>query len=543
MRARTPGLLILSCTGCAAWQSPMAPAARIHHPESGPALAHTPPAPPGLPDAPRLKETPKPPPAALDPKKPQRDLPIDSGPIVPPFAPSVAPDGPLKLSEVLSGTSRAFPLLLALEQQRAITSGQRLSAEGAFDLQMRARGTNTEGSFQNSRLDVGVEQAVPFWGMTSFAGYRFGYGTYPVYYGDRKTADGGELRAGFTVPLLRDGPIDRRRAALRQAQIVENLADPVIRRARLDFLTAAVRAYYAWIAAGERYAVAAALLKLANDRQVGFEEQFRRGAIAEFIPIQNSAQIRAREGELAAARRRLEEAGFNLGLYVRDNNGDPITPTSERLPRDFLQQQPTPGDPNKVAADILTALANRPELERFRLLKDRAAVDLQLAKNATFANLDAGLSLTQDVGYSKPSSNPDPIFGSSRQSAEMFLSYSRPAQLREARGRVITAQAQIAELLATERFERDRISAQVQDAVSNVERSLQRLVAARSEAEITTRVAVLERERFRDGASDLLAVNLQEIAAAAAATKVIDALTDYYRALAEYRVALGLDPE
>jgi outer membrane protein TolC len=64
---------------------------------------------------------------------------------------------------------------------------------------------------------------------------------------------------------------------------------------------------------------------------------------------------------------------------------------------------------------------------------------------------------------------------------------------------------------------------------------------AREEQKVARRVAELEEERFRKGQSNLLEVNLRELAAAGAQIKVVDALADYFRALTDYRAALGLD--
>jgi outer membrane protein TolC len=97
------------------------------------------------------------------------------------------------------------------------------------------------------------------------------------------------------------------------------------------------------------------------------------------------------------------------------------------------------------------------------------------------------------------------------------------------------------QLLAQERFARDRISVEVQDAISNLDRTYERWLRARDEQRVAQLVAELEFERFRQGQSNLLEVNLRELAAAGAQAKVIDAAADYARALADFRAALGLD--
>lgn len=545
--ARTLGLAgmvgLSGLAGCFTFLPSKLPYAGICRPYLPPALPPPPEPAQTLPAAP-------PPEEQLPPPRPERppmgevppgDAPEKKEPQKPeaPAQPTRRQDEPLSLYEVLQSVQSSFPLLLAIQQERAIAAGQRLSAEGAFDLNLRLQGWSQDGTFESNRLNLGLEQPTPLYGTTLFGGYRFGFGEFPVYYGDRLTADGGEFRAGVQIPLLRDGPIDRRRAALRQAQIAESLADPLIQRARIDFLRDAAKAYWNWVAAGEQYRVAEALLKLAQDRQEGFEIQFRAGQISEFVVVDNRRLIYERQGALIFAERRLQQAAFDLSLFLRDAEGNPVTPPASRLPRNLLLDEELPRPRTELLAqDIETAYRFRPELTRFTLLKERAAVDLRLAENQTWPALNAQVFGSQDVGKGKKATG---IFALDRSVLEGSVVFEVPLQRREAQGRVRTVEAILMQLLAQERFARDRISVEVQDAISALDRTYERWLRARDEQKVAQLVAELEFERFRQGQSTLLDVNLRELAAAGAQAKVIDAAADYARALADFRAALGLD--
>jgi outer membrane protein TolC len=116
-----------------------------------------------------------------------------------------------------------------------------------------------------------------------------------------------------------------------------------------------------------------------------------------------------------------------------------------------------------------------------------------------------------------------------------------PLPFRSARGLTATARAQLAQLLAQERFTRDDIAAQVQDAVSELDLTYKRLGRAREELKQANRVLELESERYRAKQIGLVELNLQEIAAAEARAKVVGVLGTYFAAVASYRAALGLD--
>lgn len=443
----------------------------------------------------------------------------------------------LQLETVLGSVDAHFPLIYAAEMERVMAGGQRLVAEGAFDFNLKSRASFNGGTFENQRFDFFGEQATLFQGVSVFGGYRAGYGDYPVYYGQMKTADGGEFRAGVQIPLLKDAAIDRRRANLRQAWITQNLAEPTVQRARIDAYRASAKAFWNWTAAGENVKVAQRLLKIARDRQAGLEAQFKKGQISEFVVIDNRRLIAEREGAEIASERRLQQAALELSLFLRDGKGDPEVPHLSLLPADFAERQPTAPATSLLSKSVADAWANRPELERFRLLRERTALELQLARNQALPSLNAVLSGGQDVGAGKKGEG---IFALDRTNADASIFLEVPLQRRDARGKQQIADAALAQFLAQERFARDQISIEVQDAISNLDKTHQRLAKAREEQQVALRVADLERDRFSKGQGTLLEVNLRELAAAAAQAKVIDTLAEFYRAQADLEAAIGV---
>lgn len=501
--------------GCAGLRSPLPPDAYIRDPIPAPPSPTPGPTPPGLPVPP-----------------PPRDEKLKVQP--------VPPSGPLTLDEVLGSVAANFPLLLAVEQEREIATGRRVSAEGAFDLVFRGSGTNQAGSFDNRRLDFAVEQPTPYSGLSTFAGYRLGLGDFPIYNGGQKTADGGEFRAGFQLPLLRDGAIDRRRATLRQAQIAERLADPVIRRNQLDYSRAAARAYWTWVAAGQRYRIQTELLKLAKDRQKFLDV---RVAVAknqsQIDATENQRSIYDRQELLRAAELALQQAAFDLSVYICDPDGNPVLPAADRLPPDFLDLDPPAVNAANVANDVRLAMDQRPEIVRLKLLRERLAVDLKLAQNQFLPAVNVGGAVTQDVGTGKKTFTGDGPFASDSSGVNLFLNVELPVQRRDARGRAREATAAMAQLLYQERNQQNLIRAEIQDALARMDQTRQRLAFARKELAAARLVVKQGTALVTNALQDVLFLNIREFNAAAAQTKVATLLADYYRAYADYLVALG----
>lgn len=483
------------------------------------------------PGAPGTNQTPPPPP-------PPRYLPPDriSG-----QSDSQAGGPPIGLEDVVASVNTHFPLLLAVIQEQGITSGQLLAEQGAFDLQLRAREFGQAGTYDSQRVQFGVDQNTAWNGLTYYAGYRQSVGDFPIYYGDRKTGDGGEFRAGVLIPLLANRAIDKRRASVRQAALTRALAEPAIAAQRLDFVRAASRSYWSWVAAGRRYQVAQAVLKLAEDRDRQLAEMVQQGAVAEIERTDNQRVIVERQARLIAAERVWQQASIALSLYLRTPAGDPQLPSAARLPKDVAE--PRPIDRADVVRDTELALRRRPELHRLRLQQERTAVDLELANNQMLPGVNLGLEGAQDVGYGSNFSKTPLVSGTQldRTTYVASLQFDVPLQRREARGRALAARSTLAQLRFQEQFQRDRIVAELRDAASALERAYELLIKARETVAVARRVESGERERFARGQGTIVILNLRELVAAEAAFAEVDALAEYYRSLADYRAALGLD--
>lgn len=443
--------------------------------------------------------------------------------------------GPLALDEVLLSVERHYPLLRAAEQERALAGGRLLSSLGAFDLNLTAGADGQGTTYDNFRSSLGVSQGLPVAGLGLFAGYRNGYGDFPTYNLGQKTADGGEFRAGLSVPLLKDRAIDRPRATVQQARIDVALAEPLIGRQRLDFQRAAARTYWNWVAAGLRLKIAESLLKLAVERDEQLKARVEGGPAANIERIDNQQNIALRNGLLVQAQRGFQQAAIDLSLFLRDEAGIPTLAGSDRLPP-FPEVRPV--DLREFDAALQTAFDNRPELLRLRLQRDKAAVELRLAANQTLPTLNAVVTAAQDVGYGKSSlSGPN---GLDRTTLNAGLAFQLPVQRRDARGRVSVAQAQLVQFEQQLRQAEDVVRAEVQDTFSALERAYEFYQQAKTRVGLARLVAEAQRRRLQGGPGDVLLVTLREQAAFDAEVVEVGAQQDYFRALADFRAVVGL---
>jgi outer membrane protein TolC len=438
--------------------------------------------------------------------------------------------GPLHLEDVLRSVTNQYPPLLAALIERDIANGRLRSAQGAFDFNIFAKTFgNPSGYYQFGTVDAGFEQFLGIWGSTLFGGYRLTRGTLPDYDKNR-TQDGGEPRIGLRIPLLRDGSIDRRRANILQARLDKELADPFILRQQLDFIRAASVAYWAWLGTGRRVDIADQLLRVANDRGNALTNQVQSGLLRPIVLTDNQRLIVSRQINLVQARRRFEATSIALSLFFRDTMGNPILPGRDRLPPAFPSLFAP--DAGTVEKDIQLAYVARPEIRRIRLQRERSDVDRRLAKNNMLPSLDIGAAVSEDFGNERYKDKSEVEF-------EAGVEFKLPLQRREAEGRLAAAEAAIERLDTEEGFARDRIAAEVRDAYSAWAAAFEQSSQTQTNVELARLLEEAEQVLFDRGAADLLALQIRELATFEARVLEVDAITEFFRAQADYNVATG----
>ena len=439
----------------------------------------------------------------------------------------------VSLSRVITSVHDSYPLVQAAFQERAIASGQRLSVWGNFDTKLKASTENGPlGFYETYRHKAGLSNPI-YSGGEFFAGYRSGRGDFQPWYQERETNDGGELKAGVRVPLMRDRDIDTRRAQLWRATYDQQIADPVIRAALIAFAREASHAYWKWVAAGQKYQVGRLWLDLARDRN----EKIRIRVEAQDLDppelIDNERAIAKREAKLADSLRELQQAAVKLSLYLRDESGTPLILTPDDVP-EFPRLRLA--DPTSVDSTIAKSLTTRPELTELNLQLRRLNVDYAEASNLTQPGLDAMLMGAQDFGAPTSSKRDKSEF-----EVEAGLFFDVPLQRRKGIGKMNAVQARIAQVNAKRRMVSDKISAEVRFAFAGLIQTRQEVLKAREAVRLARQIAGLERRKFELGESDLLKVVLREQYSLEAAEDEISATLRHFQAFSNYAAALAVD--
>lgn len=437
---------------------------------------------------------------------------------------------PLTLDEVLASVEQHYPPLRIALQDLPIAEADYLAAQGRFDLVLKSLiDSNSFGFYESRRFDLVAEQATPYWGASFFSGYQVSGGSFPNYDGKFATNGAGEYRMGMRVPLGRDREIDGRRADLEKTRLGRRVADLGIRQQRIAILQAATLRYWSWVAAGRRFTVAKALFDIADNREKLLEQAVEIGQLPRFEVLDNKRIIEQRRSALVAARRGIEQTGFDLSLFYRDAESKPSIPGEERLPSAF--PEPLDLSAERLRSDVEEALTRRPELARLGVQRDQVGIDRRLAENRRLPGIDFLLSYDRELGQRRVVRGPDEV--------RAGIQFELPLQRRTAAGQEQAAQARIRQFDQRLQFQRDQIEVEVRDAVSAVRRALEGVQALRAEVDATRQVEEAERQRYGLGESTLFVLNQRELQTGDALLREVSALADYHRAMSFYELAIA----
>jgi outer membrane protein TolC len=409
-----------------------------------------------------------------------------------------------------------------------------LAALGVADAKLKAESKAYGAGYYDGRfVDTTVSKPLMDLGGEVYTGFRSSEGEFPVYDGDLQTGDTGEARLGVRVPILRNRRIDEARGELTKSGLEVEAAGSKLISTRLKIIRDATIAYWELIAAIRQVHVIRNLVKVARERGEQLDVQVKAGDKPRFDLIDNQRAILKRENELVKVRNILDKALVKLSLYYRDEYGRPIILGADS----FNGVLPDP-DPNEFfnwqqSMLIEEALDRRPELAIVNVRSQQVAVDMEVAKNQFLPQLDLDASAAQDYGRADKKIDQGELkFG---------VKIEVPLEYRKLRGKLASAKATSQQLRANRTWLHNQIENEILQSVIVLKATIERIKLARAENVAAHELEDGERERFQQGDSNLIFLNLREQTAAEAAVQVIQSLLDYQMESANLRALLARD--
>jgi len=436
-----------------------------------------------------------------------------------------SPDS-LSLEEAYANINAFHPklagALLGIENANA----QVKRAYGTLDPRLEAEVTAKRESDKFKQQTAQADLTVPlYWGQKIFAGWKRNLGFFDQ---DFTTPLPGEASVGIAIPLWRNILIDKNRSQILKAEVQPTIAENERIEIRNELFKKSAEKYWQWVGSYKKFIINNRVLLLAQQRAEGINEQILRGERPRIDSVENYQEIQRRLGSLIKARRNYEKATIAFQLFLWSKDGTPADIPDNVIPKDFPSISLLSLD--QYTKDRSESLTRRPEISLNRAEKRIADVSRDFANEQWKPDIN--------LKFAPFSEQLDD--GVNRLDYKVGLNLSMPLLFRDANGQL--AEAEIKQQLTDLKLfllQRD-VQAQVDDAASELLANYEQYLVARNERIAAERLENAERELFDRGESDIFRVNFRERFTAQAAEKEVDALAEYYEAVARYRWACAL---
>lgn len=340
------------------------------------------------------------------------------------------------------------------------------------------------------------------------------------------TPSEGLSSVGISVPLGQGLFIDERRATIRQARLMQEIAEADRVKLINKLLLQATKDYWDWLLYFRQVQLYEEAVELADFRLKAVRVRVQEGDLAAIDTVEALTEVQARQVLLQEALLGYNNARLLVATHLWAEDETPLELQEQTIPaltgseiaslsQDDLQQL------------LETAKANHPDLRKLSLKGEQLQLDQRVAADKLKPKLNAEYNLLQSDFYMRPEAIDRSFMG---ENYKLGLSFSLPLFLRQERGKLqltkAKQQANALELTQTAREVENGILAAYNEWLALEEQiRLQEQMVANANTLRNGEVI-----RFQNGESSLFLVNSREM-------KLMEAQVKLYTLRAKYAKA------
>lgn len=406
-----------------------------------------------------------------------------------------------------------------------------LKARGAFDPKAFSDVSQKyfDGSQYYSNTSSGLK--VPTWfGVEVSGGYEQNQGVY--LNPENTTPSAGLWYAGISVPVGQGLFIDQRRAALRQAQIYQDITDNERQLMLNQLLYAAGAQYWTWFEAYNDLKVYEFALGLAEQRYEGVRQSASFGDRPPIDTTEAAIQVQNRMLLVQQAELKYINAAAGLSVFLWADGSIPLELADNSQPSELATVPALPVQTSYIL-QMDSLLANHPEMQRGRSKIDQLEINQRLKREMLKPQVDLKYNpITEPV-------NNSVLENYSVNNYTWGVTFSMPLFLRKERGDLQLAGLEIQD----KEFELDvkqaNITYKANTTLNEWDMSVAQVQLYRQTVQDYNTLLSGEQQMFDLGESSLFMVNSRELGYINAQIKLIELITKNRKAVLETGYVFG----
>jgi outer membrane protein TolC len=400
-----------------------------------------------------------------------------------------------------------------------------VSARGLFDPILSASRSNKTFDGTEYYDHLATELSIPTWygielsaGLENLSGSRT----------DPQSTLGRTNFAGITVPLAKNLVMDKRRAALQQAKIYQQLSEVEKRTVVNDLLLDAMKAYWHWVQQYEVMKVVSDAVEVNEKRFELVKIGFLQGDRPSIDTVEAMAQLQHFRLMLSESQLQFQNAGLELSGFLWTKQVEPFVLPLSVKPDTVWKQTKISENSMPVLEDVVRiALNNHPDLLQYDFKLDALSVEKKLKFQEFLPEVRFRYNQL-GKGYEIIKSATAPLLENNYQYG---ISFEIPLRLSKGRGEYRKVKLSIQET-ELERAQKTLLVRNKVQAYYN-ELSAVRKQAAIQEQQFASYLALQRGEevRFFNGESSLFLVNSRENKTLESLQKLVELKTKFYKTL------------
>ncbi|MEO1022597.1 MAG: TolC family protein [Bacteroidota bacterium] len=439
----------------------------------------------------------------------------------------------LELDTFLDIVKKNHPVSLQAELLNDDANAALLGARGAFDPKLYADVSEKDFDEKDYYQLIDAGLSIPTWlGLDFKTGFERGRGLFLNPQNNTPT-DNGLLFAGVTVPVGQGLFIDKRRADVRQARILQENNEAERTIVLNNLLLEAGNTYWDWAQAYGAKRIFEDALALAQQRFEAVKVGARIGDLAPIDTVEASLQVQIRFVDLQQANLDFANATAELAVFLWADGIVPLEITAGTVPFYYEDLVPLPVMDNYITL-MDTLIQIHPELQQSQLKINSLLLDRRLKKEEFKPVVNLSYKpITEPVGGA-------PLGELSENNFTWGLTFSFPLLLRKARGSVQQASIKVKNAEFDLENKSQMLFQKAQIALNEWETTFTQTVQYEQTVGDYFRLLEAERQRFDAGESSLFLVNSRETSFINAKVKQVEFSTKNRKAILKTDFAFGV---
>lgn len=441
----------------------------------------------------------------------------------------------LNAEEMLDLVRRFHPVTrkatIEIEKTRAAVTTARSAFDPIFNSYLSKKTFNGENYYNYSSPEL----RIPTWfgidvytGIERLSGDRL----------DPSQTKGESAYLGVDIPLAKNLLIDKRRAFLQQATIINKMAAVEQKAIINNLLLDAANAYWHWVKAWQIYKLAEDMVKVNEKRLLLVKRSYDMGERPAIDTVEALTQLQSYKYLQNEQWLEFRNAGLQVSAFLWDAKDRPYNLASTIIPQEGWEDEHSILSANLSLPDLLSSAdQNHPELSLYDYKLKVLAIDKRLKFQELLPKIDLSYNHLAKGNNAFSTMNTAALFENNFQYG---LKVTVPLRFSQGRGEYKEAGLKIEETRLDQNQTRQKIQVKIKSYYNELMTIKSQTALQTNNYQNYQQLVKAEETRFLNGESSLFLINSRENKALDALEKLVGLKVNFYKTIYALQWSAGL---